>query len=169
MYGAKASPSTAAQYLSAIASASALSEVNPRRSFTRRSSSSESISGSSLSTHYILGSSESSASDTSEDSPVLATSPSAGAPLRIPPLPPANALSIKPARHFDSDPNWIPRPEDPHCLRHSEFGWDENEDYRYTSQWRGPDADNLQTEEEEPSLLTYLTTCELGPLDALPR
>lgn len=52
----------------------------------------------------------------------------------------------------------MPYPADPYSLRHSEFGWCENAEYRYTSQWRGPDEDDLKPLEEEPSLIVYLTT-----------
>lgn len=72
--------------------------------------------------------------------------------------PPADARTQRPARAFDAEPNWIPYPEDKDCLKHAEFGFCEEQDYRYTSQWRGWEADDLKVTEEEPSLLTYLTT-----------
>jgi serine palmitoyltransferase len=43
-------------------------------------------------------------------------------------------------------------------MRHAEYGFDDNPEYRYTSQWRGPDIDSLDVHEDEPSLMTFLTT-----------
>lgn len=69
-----------------------------------------------------------------------------------------HALTQKLQRSFDADPSWIPYPEDVDCLKHAEFGHCEEQDYRYTSEWRGWEADNLVDVPEEPSLATFLTT-----------
>ena len=66
--------------------------------------------------------------------------------------------SDAPTRSFDPEPNWIPNPSDPHCLRHAEFGHCDNPLYRYTSQWRGADADDMRAVELEPGYATFLFT-----------
>lgn len=66
--------------------------------------------------------------------------------------------SDAPTRSFDPEPNWIPDPSDPHCLRHAEFGFCDQPAYRYTSQWRGADADDMRAVELEPGYGTFLST-----------
>ncbi|KAI7962434.1 hypothetical protein MJO28_000528 [Puccinia striiformis f. sp. tritici] len=68
-----------------------------------------------------------------------------------------------PARSFDSDPDFIPYPDDPNCLRHAEFGFDPNEqDFMWTSQFKQPSTvksdkqDDLSA--EDAGYFTYLTT-----------
>lgn len=117
---------------------------------------SRSNSSDSLSTRHIVGEGSEGSSTTSE--PSSPASAIASTPLRSVAPPPKDALSITPWRKFDVDPSFVPFPSDPHCLRHSEYGHCENEDYRYTSHWRGAEEDNLKVVEEDPSLYTYLAT-----------
>lgn len=61
-----------------------------------------------------------------------------------------------PNRAFDLDPNFLPRPLDPHCLRHSEFGHAADEaEFLWESKFR-PD-DTPEHENEDAGYFTYLT------------
>lgn len=80
------------------------------------------------------------------------------APLSPEPLSSDALASRLPDKAFDLDPDFVPHPEDPYCLRHAEFGYDENERYRWTSgQGTGTEAWK-QDEQIEPPYYTYLTT-----------
>lgn len=73
------------------------------------------------------------------------------------PSPSHLAASLPPTLSFDDDPSFIPHPEDPHSLRHAEFGHCEDQRYRATSVFTpGMSLDPL---EEEPSYFIYLATC----------
>ncbi|KEI41998.1 uncharacterized protein L969DRAFT_14202 [Mixia osmundae IAM 14324] len=50
--------------------------------------------------------------------------------------PPADAVHITPSIAFDDDPDWVPDPSDPHCLKHAQFGHCDNEAYRYESRYQ---------------------------------
>ncbi|KAI9601070.1 hypothetical protein H4Q26_000868 [Puccinia striiformis f. sp. tritici PST-130] len=68
-----------------------------------------------------------------------------------------------PARSFDSDPDFIPYPDDPNCLRHAEFGFDPNEqDFMWTSQFKQPSTVKSDKQHdlsaEDAGYFTYLTT-----------
>jgi len=78
--------------------------------------------------------------------------------LSLSKYPPKNAYRMAPQRHYDSDPFYVPPAlqEDPHALRHAEFGYS-SEPFEYTSQFR--QSTGVGGEEiEEPSLIVYLTT-----------
>lgn len=92
------------------------------------------------------------------------------------PLPPhSSGLATRPPdRAFDHDPDYVPYPDDPYCLRHAEFGHDENQQYRWTGYYKaGREAtgrtrdgkaevpvEDVKTSEplQEPSLYIYLVT-----------
>lgn len=136
-----------------------------RRLSTRSSSDESLISGSSLSTNQVSGgplkdeqasaAAAAAAAASTNSSNANAVRLRQGYPSRDPP---SDARTQAPLRAFDVEPDWIPCPDDKDCLKHSEFGFCEEQDYRYTSQWRGWEADDLKVTEEEPSLLTYLST-----------
>ncbi|KAA1127225.1 serine palmitoyltransferase component [Puccinia graminis f. sp. tritici] len=69
-------------------------------------------------------------------------------------------LNQSPARSFDLDPDFVPFPDDPHCLRHAEFGYDPNEhDFMWVS--RFTPSTNTKKQEisaEDAGYFTYLTT-----------
>ncbi|KAG0150868.1 hypothetical protein CROQUDRAFT_37427 [Cronartium quercuum f. sp. fusiforme G11] len=61
-----------------------------------------------------------------------------------------------PYRSFDNDPNFLPRPHDPHCLRHSEFGYASDEDEcLWESKFRSDDIP--EHENEDGGYFTYFT------------
>ncbi|PLW51637.1 hypothetical protein PCASD_00575 [Puccinia coronata f. sp. avenae] len=77
--------------------------------------------------------------------------------------PNSQKLSLQlPAKSFDHDPDFIPCPDDPHCLRHSEFGFDPNEqDFMWISQHNPSSPQNnihQDTPAEDAGYFTYLTT-----------
>ena len=62
------------------------------------------------------------------------------APVYVDPLPSDVLAHTKPTKAFDLDPDWIPYPDDPHSLRHGEYGHDLDEAFRWTSVFR-PDPE----------------------------
>lgn len=70
------------------------------------------------------------------------------------PLPSHVSATRQPTTAFDSD--FIPNPQDPYSLRHSEYGYDVNPQHRTISQ---PSANqSLAPSDEEPSIWTYFGT-----------
>lgn len=70
------------------------------------------------------------------------------------PLPSSVSASRPPTVAFDVD--YVPDPEDPYSLRHSEYGHDLNPAHRTTSQHRP--GTSLKASDEEPSVWTYILT-----------
>ena len=70
------------------------------------------------------------------------------------PLPSSVSATRAPTTAFDSD--FIPHPEDPYSLRHSEYGYDVNPQHRTISQ--PSPGQTLKPSDEEPAIWTYLTT-----------
>lgn len=103
--------------------------------------------------------------DSSTSTPLTSLAPSRShSPLPLKPfahdptLPFPSHLSadLPPTTSFDDDPSYIPHPEDPHSLRHAEFGHCEDQRYRATSVWtRGS---SLAPVEGSPSAFTWLAT-----------
>lgn len=161
----KGVPTSASALLTAIAQSSNSTDSNVsgspklargRRLSTRSSSDDSLLSGSSLSTNQVVGHAQEVQTDAGSSSAYSNRhNQKHGFPSLDPPL---DARTQTPARSFDVDPTWIPYPEDKDCLKHGEFGFCEDQEYRYTSQWRGWEQDNLHVVEEEPKLITYLTT-----------
>jgi serine palmitoyltransferase len=148
-------PKEAKAYLSAIV-ASPSSKTRRRLGLRSRSSSDDTLSTSSFATSRVLG--HESPLSNRNSSRSRSGSSSGSSVTSALPVVPVDALHIEPAASFDVDPHWLPFPDDPHAMRHAEYGFDDNPEYRYTSQWRGPDIDSLDVHEDEPSLMTFLTT-----------
>ncbi|KAM0746045.1 PLP-dependent transferase [Meredithblackwellia eburnea MCA 4105] len=70
------------------------------------------------------------------------------------PLPSSVSASRAPTRSYDKD--FTPDPNDPYSLRHSEFGFDDNQQHRTTS--RHMPGTSLAAHDEEPSIWVYLGT-----------
>ena len=70
------------------------------------------------------------------------------------PLPSHISATRAPTVAFDVD--FVPTPEDPYCLRHSEYGFDVNPAHRTTSQHTP--GSSLKASDEEPSVWIYLGT-----------
>jgi hypothetical protein len=72
------------------------------------------------------------------------------------PLPSSLSGALSPSISFDDDPSFIPRPEDPHSLRHAEFGHCDDQRFRATSVYQ--EGTSLRPVEESPSYFTLLAT-----------
>ncbi|KAK4057402.1 serine palmitoyltransferase component [Microbotryomycetes sp. JL221] len=70
------------------------------------------------------------------------------------PLPSHVSATRPPTVAFDVD--YVPDPEDPYSLRHSEYGHDLNPDHRLTSQHKP--GTSLKASDEEPSVWIYILT-----------
>ncbi|GAA5866804.1 hypothetical protein JCM1840_004272 [Sporobolomyces johnsonii] len=93
-------------------------------------------------------------SDQSDDS-VQSTRSSSWRGLNSPmPTPSSVSATRPPTTAFDVD--FIPDPDDPYSLRHSEYGYDVDPAHRTTSQWRP--GDSLKASDEEPNVWIYLQT-----------
>ncbi|SCV69186.1 BQ2448_2206 [Microbotryum intermedium] len=138
--------------------ASYLTQVQSRASVRTRSSSNGSsslISYASTLPQFDHGrkrsSSDSARSDDSTDSTRSLTWRGLNTPM---PLSSAVSATRPVTRAFDID--FVPNPQDPYSLRHSEYGYDVDPAHRTISQYTP--GDDLSASEEEPSVLHYLFT-----------
>ena len=70
------------------------------------------------------------------------------------PLPSSVSATRAATTAFDAD--FLPNPEDPYCLRHSEYGFDDNPAHRTTS--KHTPGSSLRASDEEPTVWIYLGT-----------
>ncbi|GAA5825507.1 hypothetical protein JCM10212_002413 [Sporobolomyces blumeae] len=99
-------------------------------------------------------SSDAASSDRSDSSNESTRSASWRGLNSVMPTPSSVSATLPPTTSFDVD--FIPNPEDPYSLRHSEYGYDDNPEHRTTSQWN-PNS-SLAASDEEPSVWVYLQT-----------
>jgi hypothetical protein len=142
--------------------ASYLTQVQSRASATTRSPSpsrsASLISYASTITRPRAESSSAGSDATSFDSVRSSTWRGLNSPM---PLPSSVSATRAPTTAFDVD--FVPNPEDPYSLRHSEYGYDINPAHRTISK-HTPGA-SLRASDEEPSVWIYLGTyisCECG-------
>ncbi|ORY66630.1 pyridoxal phosphate-dependent transferase [Leucosporidium creatinivorum] len=136
--------------------ASYLTQVQTRSSSSIRTRSGSDSRSSSLisyaSTTRARSESSSAGSDTaSTDSTRSATWRGLNTPM---PLPSSVSATRAATTAFDAD--FLPNPEDPYCLRHSEYGFDDNPAHRTTSQHTP--GSSLKASDEEPTVWIYLGT-----------
>ncbi|GAA6021470.1 hypothetical protein JCM11491_006506 [Sporobolomyces phaffii] len=148
-------PMDAASYLTRVQTRSSSASVRTRSpsrsslvSYASRSTAPTSVVGRSRS------SSDSASSDRSDSSLVSTRSASWRGLNSIMPTPSSVSATQPPTTSFDVD--FIPDPQDPYSLRHSEYGYDVNPAHRTTSQWN-PNT-SLKASDEEPSIWIYLQT-----------
>ncbi|KAM0786945.1 hypothetical protein ACM66B_002366 [Microbotryomycetes sp. NB124-2] len=146
----------AASYLAQVQSrAGAISSqthtVSPSRMSTRTRSSSDSRSSSLISYASTRPRSDSDSDSSTADSERSVSWRGLNSPM---PLPSHVSATRPPTVAFDVD--YVPDPQDPYSLRHSEYGHDENPEHRTTSQHRP--GTSLKASDEEPSVWIYLLT-----------
>ncbi|BGP19452.1 serine palmitoyltransferase component [Rhodosporidiobolus nylandii] len=141
---------------SSVDAASYLREVSARSSSTRDSDTVSSLLsyGSPLPLTRARSSSDAGESASSDDSDRSTRSSSWRGIGSVMPTPSTIAASRPPTSSFDVD--FIPNPEDPYSLRHSEYGYDVDPAHRTVSQ-HTPGL-SLKASDEEPSVWVYLQT-----------